>query len=222
MKRIYLLLTAVVCLFAACSPVGTTKLAKYQTLYDEQPVAVLVMPPINRSTKVEAKMSFYNTLSMPLSNNGYYALPPFISMQVMQDQSAYDSELLIDKSMKVLDKAFGADAVLFTIVHEWKKLSVANSIEIKIEYILKSTKTDEILYERMGVVTFRSSSNSGSILADLAVNILSTALTKEVELARSCNGYAFSDIPKGKYSPTHGKDQQEIAAEKEFKIQLSN
>lgn len=220
MKKTQLLVIILLALLSSCSPT-ITRLSAYGNLYEEKPITILIMPPINKSTKADAKMSFYTTLNAPLANSGYYVLPPFISMQVMQDQSAYDSELLLDKSMKVVDNLLGADAVLFTTIHEWRKLTIGSKVEVKIEYLIKSTKTDEILYNRTGLLRLSSSSNSGNIFVDLAVSMIKTAFTKEVNVAHKCNEYTFTDIPKGKYSPLHGKDQESKAGDKEFTVTLT-
>jgi hypothetical protein len=220
MKKSILLYVLIPLLLSACSP-KISRLSAYGNMYEESPVSIMIMPPINKSTKVNAKMSFYNTLAMPLADNGYYVFPPAISMQIMQDQSGYDAELLLDKSMNVMNQTFGADAVLFTIVHEWRKVTIGNKVEVKIEYLIKSAKTDEVLYNRIGVLKVSSSSNSGNVFADLAVMMIKTAFTKEVTVARSCNDYTFTDIPKGKYSPLHGMDKNSPAGKKEFSITLS-
>lgn len=219
MKKKYLLFIIVPLLLSACSP-QISRLTAYEKLYEEKPVSIMIMPPINKSTKVDAKMSFYNTLAIPLADNGYYAYPQYISMQVMKDQSAYDAELLIDKSMSIVNQTLGADAVLFTIIHDWRKVSIGNTVKVNIEYLIKSAKTDEILYNRIGTVKVNASSNTGNIFADLAVMIIKTAFTKEVAVARVCNDYTFTDIPKGKYSILYGKDQQSPAGKKEFSVSL--
>lgn len=220
MKKIHIFYIIIPLLLSACAP-QISRLTTYGNLYEEDPVSIMIMPPINKSTKVDAKMCFYNTLAMPLADNGYYAFPPSISMQVMKDQSSYDAEMLLDKSMKVVNEALGADAVLFTIIHEWRKMTIGSTVEVKIEYIIKSAKTDEVLYNRIGNVRINASSNSGNVFADLAVMMIKTAFTKEVTVARKCNDYTFIDIPKGKYSILHGTDQQSPAGEKEFSVTLS-
>ncbi len=220
MKNFILGFILISIVFSSCSP-SINKFTAYKDIYEEKPLSIMIMPPINKSTKVGAKMGFYNTLSMPLADNGYYALPPSISMQFMQDQSAYDAELLLDKSMKVINQTFDADAVLFTIIHEWRKVTIGSTVEVKIEYLIKSAKTDEVLYNRIGLVRVSASSNTGNAFADLAVSMIKTALTKEVAVARSCNYYTFSDLPKGKYSPLYGKDQNSLAGKKEFSVKLS-
>ena len=220
MKNFILISILITIIISSCAPT-VNKLTAYSDLYEERPLSIMIMPPINKSTKVDAKMSFYNTLAMPIADNGYYVFPPSLSMQFMQDQSAYDAELLLDKSMNVINQAFDADAVLFTIIHDWRKVTIGSTVIVNIEYIVKSAKTDEILFNRKGLVRVNASSNTGSPLADLAIGMLKTALTKEVSVARTCNNYTFIDIPKGKYSSMFGKDQLSPAGKKEFSVTLS-
>jgi len=220
MKNFILISILITIVLSSCAP-SINKLTAYSDIYEETPLSIMIMPPINKSTKVDAKMSFYNTLAMPIAENGYYAFPPSLSMQFMQDQSAYDAELLLDKSMNVINQAFDADAVLFTIIHEWRKVTIGSTVIVKIEYLLKSAKTDEVLFNRIGLVTVTASSDTGNALADLAIGMLKTAFTKEVSIASTCNNYTFKDIPKGKYSSLYGTDQNIRVGKKEFSVRLS-
>ena len=170
---------------------------------------------------MEAKTSFYNTLTMPLAESGYYAFPASISMFFWKEQSAYDSELLIDQPMGVLNEMLGADAVLFTVIHSWRKMVLTNSVEVEIEYLLKGTLSDEILYEHKALVTVKAAGESGNALASLARNVIKTALTKEVKVAETCNKYVFEDMPRGKYSPQHEKDGSMRALAKNFSVTIT-
>ena len=219
MKKI-ILCSSMAFLIIGCSP-KIDRLTAYPNLYNEKPLSIIVMPPINKSTKVEAKTGFYNTLTMPLAESGYYAFPASISMLFWKEQSAYDAELLIDKPMGVLNEMLGADAVLFTTIHSWRKVALTSSVEVEIEYLLKGTLSDDVLYQRKGLLTVQSSSNSGSALADLATNVIKTALTKEVDVAQKCNEYTFQDMPRGKYSPLFGKDGTSGAGKKEFSVTVT-
>ena len=79
MKKLLFGVVALVALvFQSCAP-HISKMEAYKNIYEEKPVAIMIMPPINRSVLVDAKMSFYNTLAMPLADNGYYSLPPSLS-----------------------------------------------------------------------------------------------------------------------------------------------
>ena len=76
------------------------------------------MPPINRSTNVEAKEYFHSTLIVPLANQGYYVIPPFLSMEILKRESAYDAELFLNSTLSKFGEVFGADIVLFTSARE--------------------------------------------------------------------------------------------------------
>lgn len=217
MKKI-LYFAALVVLLASCTASKLqTKSVTYKTLYEEKPLSILALPPINKSTKVEAKELFYSSLAVPFTLKGYYVMPPLLSMEILKEESAYDSEMFINGSMKKVGELFGVDAVLFTMIHEWKKTSIASQVNVKIEYLLKSTKTDEILFNRIGDVTLSISMNTGNPLADLVGSMIVTSLTKEIVVGRNCNMYTISDIPAGKYSPLFGQDGEIKAQPKEFR-----
>tara|TARA_B100000780_G_C21111399_1_gene449152 strand:- start:69 stop:758 length:690 start_codon:yes stop_codon:yes gene_type:complete len=217
----------VILLFASCNTsTNITKSTAYKGMYDEQPLSVLVMPPINRSTNIEAKEFFHATLNMPIANAGYYVVPPFLSMEILKRESAYDSELFLTQSLEKFNEIFDADIALFSIIHKWDKNTIGAKVKVDIEYILKSTTTNEVLYTRYGSIIYDASVSSGgdgiyAILADIALSAINTAATKYVDLARVCNNYTLSDLPKGKYSPLHNIDGDDYAGQKKFTKKLS-
>ena len=207
-------------LTVGCATTMPVKSVAYKKLYEEKPLSILALPPINKSTKVEAKELFYSSLVVPFTLKGYYVMPPLLAMEILKEESAYDAEMFVNSSMKKVGELFGVDAVLFTTIHEWTKTTIASQIKVKIEYVLKSTKTDEVLFNRIGDVTLSLSMNSGNPFVDLVGGLLSTAFTKEIIVGRSCNIYTIEDMPSGKYSPDFGKDGAIISQPKEFKIVL--
>lgn len=221
MKKI-IILTILGMAFIGCSPKLTPKKETYSQLYMERPLTILALPPINKSTKVEAKELFYSSLVVPIAEKGYYVMPPLLSMEIMKEESVYDSELLINNSMKRVGDAFGVDAVLFTIIHDWRKTTITGQVFVSIEYILKSTKTDAVLFNRKGNVTLTSNFNTGNALGNLVGSMLATALTKEIKVGRVCNSYTISDMPAGKYSASFDKDNDTGSLPKEFSINLQN
>jgi len=204
-----------------CAPTMPPKQEVYGSLYEEQPLAILVMPPINRSTKVEAKELFYSSLIVPLTLRGYYVMPPLLAMEILKEESAYDSEMFVNSSMKNVGSLFGVDAVLFTTIHDWRKTTIASQVTVEIEYTLKSAKSDEVLFNRTGDITLSMSGNSGNLLADALSGMIMTALTKEITVGRRCNIYSLGDIPAGKYHPMFMQDQASPSQPKKFSIVLT-
>ena len=223
MKYIKLISTAFLVLIASCGPTSKlTKTQAYSGIYNEKPLTVLIMPPINRSTNVEAKEFFHTTLNVPIINAGYYVVPPFLSMEILKRESAYDSELFIDKpSLTIFKEIFGADITLFTIINKWDKSSIGSKVTVDIEYIVKSTTSNETIYSRKGTVIYNTSvSGSGNIFLDIAGSLINTAAAKYVDVARACNEYTFSDFPAGLYSPKYNLDGAEMSGLKSFKVRL--
>ncbi|MDR1847076.1 MAG: DUF799 domain-containing protein [Bacteroidales bacterium] len=218
MKKILYLYLIV--LLYSCSSTQLKKDA-YKGLYEEKPVSVLIMPPINRSTDVDAKEYFHSTLLTPLANAGYYVIPPFLSMEILKKESAYDAELFMDAPLNKFGKIFGADLVLFTVINKWDKSKLAGKIYVELEYIFKSTKTNEVCYSRTAKINYNTSiSGSGSLLADMVLTAISTAATKYVAVARESNKFTLKDLPVGKYHPKYQNDGDETAGAKIFKKNL--
>mgnify|MGYP000087873715 CR=1 FL=1 len=61
-----LILFALVAITLASCSTPKTMGEQYAAMYDEKPVAIAVMPPINRTTHAEAKDFFYTTMYLPL------------------------------------------------------------------------------------------------------------------------------------------------------------
>ena len=122
-KLVYLFALSLI--MTSCGPTNTiTKSQAYAGIYDQKPVSVLIMPPINRSTAVEAKEYFHSTLNVPIINSGYYVVPPFLSIEILKRESAYDAELFTERSLNIFKEIFGADLALFTIINKWDKSSI--------------------------------------------------------------------------------------------------
>lgn len=220
MKRLIpiILLTVVVSSCGLTSQL--TRESQYAAMYENMPVTILVMPPINNTSNVEAKDLLYTSISRPLAEAGYYVISPLLAMDVLKAESAYDAELFIDRPLTMFRDFFGADAVVFSQIDEWTKRRFG--IDTKIRYIIKSATSGEVLFDRSCDLYLNLQQNSGgtsalSQLVDLAVSAVATALTDHIVAARKANYYIFRDIPRGKYSPDYLQDKDVIAEKKDIK-----
>lgn len=203
----------------SCGLLNTvTRETQYAKMYEEKPVTLLVMPPINNSTNVEAKELLYTSISRPLAEAGYYVISPLLAMDVLKAESAYDSELFFDAPLTTFQNYFGADAVVFSVIDKWAKKGTG--IETKIRYVIKSAHTNEILFDRSCDLYLDLSVESDSkgwlgALVDLAASAINTAVTDHINAARKANYYILRDIPRGKYSPDYLLDKDIIAEDKD-------
>ncbi len=208
MKKLYIFcIVSVAVMLTSCT--SYTRMSQYPKMYDEKPVTLLVLPPINSTTHVEAKDLLYTSISVPLIEAGYYVISPYLAMDILKQESAYDAELFVEQDVNIFAKYFGADAVIFSEIKTWQKVGVG--IQTQIHYFVKSTTTNEIIFDRECDLFLNLTQSSGgnslaSSIIDAVSTVVSTALTDHIVAARLCNYYIFSDIPRGKYDAMYQKD----------------
>ena len=220
MKRsvIFLILC---CLLSSCSTLRTfTKGFQYAQMYEEKPLTLLVMPPINNTSHPEAKEYLYTSISHPLAEAGYYVISPLLAMDVLKSEDSYEAEYFYSAPLNDFYDRFGADAVVFSIIDMWTKLPTG--IQTNIRYMIRSTHTDEVLFDRTCNLYLDLSgipTEGGGLLGlviDVAAAAITTATTDHIEAAREANKLVFKDLPRGKYHPYHMKDMDFIAEDQVF------
>ena len=212
MKKNIFFLAIFVLLLSSCAQ-KITRGEQYPKMYEEKPLSIVVMPPINQTNHAEAKDYFYTTLYSPLCEKGYYVFSPMMTMELFQTESAYDAEMFIEGDLSKFRNVLGADAAMFTIIKSWKRNNIGGLLTAGVEYILRSTKTGDILYKREGLIKVDTSVGSGGggifgALVSLAATAISTAATDKVVAGRKCTWYVLSDMPEGKYGTLYDKDQK--------------
>ena len=215
MKKITILAFITIILSSCASQ--KTLIEQYPAMYEEKPLTIAIMPPINQTTHTEAKDYFYTTMYMPLCEKGYYVFSPYLTMELFQQESAYDAEQFIDADLSIFQRILGADAAMFTIIKDWKRSNAGGALMVDIEYLLRSTKTGETLYTREGKILVQTTKNNQGLIATLIV----TALTDMVVAGRKCNAVVLSNLPAGKYSSQYGRDANNPAGKTFIKAAVS-
>lgn len=204
---------AAAAMLTACGPAATlpqtTRAEQYALMYEEKPVTLLIMPPINNTANVKAKEYLYTSISRPLAEAGYYVISPMLAMDILKEESAYDAELFTEGSLNAFKEHFGADAVVFSEINSWTKSGFG--IRTDIRYFIRSAHTGETLFDRSCNLYLDLSVDSGSnsalaALLELAASAINTAATEHITAARNANYYIFRDIPRGIYSPYYQTD----------------
>ncbi len=219
MKKLIGIIMAVVSLASCSTP--TTLSQQYPGMYEEKPLSIAIMPPINQTTHAEAKDYFYTTMYMPLCEKGYYVYSPYLTMEMFQQESAYDAEMFLEADLTPFRNVLDADAAMFTIIKDWRRNNVGGMLIVKVEYILRSTKTGRTLYTREGEIKVDTSIDGGSggfgALVGMIATAINTAATDKVVAGRKCTAFVLTDLPAGKYSPMHEKDASNPAGKKFIK-----
>jgi hypothetical protein len=201
-----------------------TKGEKFPLLYEEAPIAILILPPINQTTAANAKEYYSTTIQEPLSLTGYYVFPYEVTAEILKMEGIYDTELLTDVPLTKFREYFGADAVLFTTIKKWdlSYIVLSSTLTISVDCQLKSTHSDQNLWEYNGtvVVDLSGGNSSGGIaglIAKAIVAAINTAMADYVPYARQANYIALSSIPYGKYHENFNKDRDQKIIEQKIK-----
>ncbi len=83
-------------ILAGCGPKMVTKSKTFPLMYEEAPVTILILPPMNESTAADAKEHYSTTVQEPLSLWGYYVFPYEVTSEILKMEGIYDAELLRD------------------------------------------------------------------------------------------------------------------------------
>ena len=119
---------------------------------------------------------------------------------------------------------FGADSVLFLTITEWDTnyVVIAANVTVGLEYVLLSTRTNEVLWSYSEKIVIDTGSSSGNILVDVIATAVSTAMTDYVPIASSVHQEAVKALPFGVYHPKSGNDGIEktvVSSSKEVALQ---
>jgi hypothetical protein len=203
-------------IFTACiTPTMVTKASKFPLMYEEKPLSILILPPMNETTAADAKEYYSTTIQEPLAYIGYYTFSYPITSEILKMEGIYDSEMLVNTPLSKFREYFGADAVLFTTIKKWdvSYVVLASNLTVSIDCLLKSTKSDQILWKYSGTVVVDLSGGGNSsgwigLIAKAVETAINTAVADYVPYARQANYLALNSIPAGKYNAQYNIDQQ--------------
>ncbi len=199
-------------LLSSCSK-PLKKIDAFPDMYKDEPLSILILPPINETTAADAKEYYSTTILEPFAESGYYIFPVEIVFDVMKNEGVYDIDAFDSLPLEKFKQYFDADAVLFTKIKKWDTsyYVVGGNVKVEIEYKLVSTKDNKVLWSYDKEIKVDTKVNSTrSVLLNLALTAVKTVATDYVPIAKRINYMAISTIPFGKYHPRHNKDQNDV------------
>lgn len=203
--RIALLVTLVALGGCAVRPRAPTALEAHP------PRSIVVVPPLNDTTDVSAPGVFMPSVTVPLAERGYYVFPIHLTDALLKDVGLPEAGLGHQLPPQRFLDVFGADAVLFITIEAWgnRYLILQHVQAVTIAYVLRDTRTGEVLWQREETVS-RGSGASGDLLGSAISAALSYLLAEMLEtdfgpLATEANYRAFTaprtGLPPGPRSP---------------------
>jgi hypothetical protein len=207
---------ALVIMLSACVQTMVAKKDAFPEIYNERPLSILVLPPINETTAADAKDYYLTTVAEPISYAGYYVFPIEVTNEILKSVGLHDTEMVSEEHLKKFKEFFGADAVLFVKIVKWNTnyAVFAGNVTVGIECTLKSTTTHNNLWQYKGTVVVDTSGGSsgggiGGLIAKMIVTAIATASTDYVPIAKRVNYMVIGSMPYGKYHPSFNTDRED-------------
>jgi hypothetical protein len=192
----------------------------YTNFRQHRPRSILVLPPLNESTAVEATYSYLSTVTMPLAEMGYYVFPVAVVDQFLKENGMPTAgemhQIPLNKCVEIL----GADAVLFaTLTQYGTKYQVINSSTIvAVKAKLVDARTGLLLWEGTGGAQ-QNSGGSGNLIADAIAAAVTQTVNSSTDAAHDLSTAANFNLLTLKnrgilYGPYHPQYLQEEAGAK--------
>ena len=175
-------------LAAGCTSAPKRDYSLYRTY---MPRSILVLPPLNNSTDVNAPYIFLSTITRPLANRGYYVFPVGIIDDYMKGNGLPTAYEMHNVPLNKLSEVFAADAVLYVEIEDWgqKYIILSSSTVVKFHAKLVDLKSGEILWSGR---QYAAESSGGQGLIGMAISaavdqIVDTLVDRTYNLSRRAN-----------------------------------
>lgn len=154
---------------------GPTTVYDYSKLKEENPLSILVLPPLNESLDVDASYSFLSQVTYPLAESGYYVFPVAVVNDVFRHNGMTEPGEIHGIAPEKLRDIFAADAVVYLKITEYgtsyKVLS--SDTRVSAEARLVSLKTGEELWQgAASASTAEQQNNNSNLVAMLVIAVI--------------------------------------------------
>ncbi|MBU0917597.1 MULTISPECIES: DUF799 domain-containing protein [Aquabacterium] len=209
-------LLATAALLAGCAaPVKTD----YTAFRAAKPASILVLPPVNESTEVNATFSMLAQATYPLAEGGYYVMPVTLVNETFHQNGLTVATDMHEVPVTKLKEIFGADAALYMKITRYGSTYtiLSSAAVVSAEARLVDLSTGTLLWSgRASASSDENNNNSGGGLAGLLVAAIVKQIMNNVTdashpvagvtSARLLSSGTPNGLLYGPRSPLYGKD----------------
>ena len=187
----------------------------YTNFRAHPPHSILILPPLNQSTDLEATYGWLSTATQPLAELGYYVFPVEVVDTFFKENGMPTAGEMHQAPLERVREITGADAVLFVTLEQYgSKYQLINTATIvSVRAKLVDTHSQVLLWEGHGLAE-QDSSGSGSLLVDVLGALVAQAVNSQThpahQLSRTANQNLFHSpsqgLPYGPYSPKYQRE----------------
>jgi len=207
--RCQLLLIALLCSFDLHADPPSMPPPVHASYIEHSPRSILVLPPLNESTQIEASYRCLSTVTQPLAELGYYVFPVAVIDQYLKANGMPTAGEMHQISLGKVVEIIGADAVLYLNVQHYDAQLVTIGAR------LVDTRSAALLWEGSARAEYHPSTlfesksphNAWDFLGELLLDMLVDDLTgNSQDLCSQVSVQLFSPGKRGMpYGPYHLK-----------------
>lgn len=207
-----LLGTAACALLLLLGGCNTVQPYDYTNYHAHPPRSILILPPLNQSTHVEATYGYLSTVTYPVAELGYYVYPVAVVDQLFKENGMPTAGEMQQVPLSKVAEITGADAVLYVTLEEYGTTYkvIDSQTTVKAHAKLVDTHTQVLLWEGEGVAV-QSGSGGSNLIAKLIASAISQMVNSSTDRAhkvsRTANANLFyakeRGLPYGPYNPKY-------------------
>lgn len=198
MRRCYLLFVLVIGL-AGCA----NQQSKPYTL-PNNPLSILVLPPVNKSVEVNASNKIMAHISEPLAERGFYVFPVAVIERFMRENGMHTADQMHQIPLEKFQEHIAPDAILYITINQWgQKFQVIQSVSIvDATLVLVDAKTGATLWQQRAYKTYTPNSGgnnglAGVILGAVVDQVVGSLVDHTDQLASDVLVAATNRLPEG-------------------------
>jgi hypothetical protein len=179
------------------------------------PRSIVVLPPLNQSTAVEATYGYLTTVTRPLAERGYYVFPIAVVDQFLKENGLPSAGEMHQVPPEKMAEILGADAVMFITVEQYgtKYLLLDSVTTVAVKARLVDTRSGLLLWEGKRLVQQNASAGQSSLIgmaiAAAVTQIMNTSTDAAHRLSPMVNVLLFNHKDQGLlYGPYHPRYNQ--------------
>jgi hypothetical protein len=211
------LLVVGVSLLAACAT--PPQPFDYSAYKASRPASILVLPPLNNSTDINATASVLAQVTQPLAESGYYVLPVTLMTETFKNNGLTVAADIHDVAPAKLRQIFGADAALYIGISRYgASYTVFDSAAIVSAHArLVDLRSGQVLWSGSASASSAEQNNNsqgglvGLLVTAIVTQVLNNLTDKSHQVAGVATGRLLSARPPngllyGPRSPKFGTD----------------
>jgi hypothetical protein len=216
-SKLFVALSALLLLSACASP----KQADYTAFRNSKPRSILVLPPVNQTSEVNATYGMLAQMTMPLAEAGYYVVPVAEMDETFKHNGLTTPTDIQNVAPAKLREIFAADAALYTTITDYgsKFMVVASKTVVTANSKLVDLRSGDELWSgsasanggEAGVNASVGGNPLGLLVSAVVSQVVDASMDKSYTVAaltsqRLLSAGGKNTVLYGPYSPKYGTD----------------